>query len=120
MADKHCATECREELLTKIGGKVCRSTMWKFTMAIVSVVIAVGGILYSSYAGGIDKREEQTQKLVAKQELALENVARAVQDNTISITAMKGTLGTLQEGQSKLEHKMDEQTRMIMQELRKR
>ena len=60
--EKHCETDCREDLICKINKAVQKTSVRWFVGVAVVVAAAVWGGSYGIYAGGVKKREIAIEK----------------------------------------------------------
>jgi len=108
MTEKHCSTECREELIEKINGCALKSGVWKFVTAIMTISVFVLGVGYSIHAGGNAKTEWQIQEAQNK-----------INSNTVTIGKIGQQLENIKEGQVKLDSKLDSITAMLLKEIKR-
>ena len=106
--DKHCNTECREELLQKIHGCALKSGVWKFVAILVTISIFLWGVGYNIHAGGETKTEWRLKESENK-----------IANNTVTIAKITTTLDALTKGQSELNTKLDNLTAVLLKEIKR-
>jgi hypothetical protein len=106
--EKHCNTECREDILTKINECIRVSGVWKFTGITVTVIALVWAAAFSIHAAGSERVEERQE--AAERQIAI---------NTVSIARILQTLDSLEKSQIRLEGKLDTFGAAIIKEVKK-
>jgi uncharacterized membrane protein len=106
--ERHCATECREELMDKINGCALKSGVWKFLGVMVTIVIFVAGVAISIHAAG-------NERILERQKAAEQQIVT----NTIAIAKIQQGLESLEKGQIKLEGRLESFGAEIIKEVRK-
>jgi len=62
MSDKKCETDCREDLIEKIDNRVSKTSLFKITSIIISIILALWGIGYNISSKDVQRREISIQK----------------------------------------------------------
>jgi len=92
MTDKKCSTDCREDLLCRIGKAVTKAGVWKF----IGVGVVAFGILWSAsytiFAKGAEKRDN-----------AIEKNQTAVADIKEKTASIKSDVEYIKKAQEKIE-----------------
>jgi hypothetical protein len=108
MIEKHCETDCREDLLMKLNERIHMDGVWKFVGVLIAVLTIVWGAAFTIHADG-------DARLANKVETAEKQIAA----NTITITKLMEHLEQLKEGQDKLERKLESLGTAIIKEVKK-
>uniref|UniRef100_A0A6M3JVR0 Uncharacterized protein n=1 Tax=viral metagenome TaxID=1070528 RepID=A0A6M3JVR0_9ZZZZ len=62
MIDKKCESECREDLIARIDGRISKTTTFKAAGLIITLILALWGIGYTINSAGVERREAAIQK----------------------------------------------------------
>jgi hypothetical protein len=108
MPEKHCETECREDILEKLSKCITIGGVWKFIGVLVAVLAFLATLTLSIHAANTD-RVEQRQKASEQQ----------IHINTVAIAKILSSLDTLEKGQGKIEDKLENLGAAIIREVKK-
>jgi len=98
MSDKKCETDCREDLLGRIGERITKLSMMKMTALIVTIIITLWGIGYTISSKDVARREA------------------VIAANTAAIVISKERMATV----TKAIENIEKTQMIILQEIRKR
>jgi hypothetical protein len=106
--EKHCETECREDILERMNGCVLKSGVWKFIGVIVTILVFAYGAVITIHAAGNDRMEANIK--ASEQQIF---------NNTVNMAKMQASLDQLKEGQKKLEDKLENLGAQIIKEVKR-
>lgn len=106
--EAQCGTDCREDLLEKLGNCITTSGVWKFIGVLVTVLIFTAGLAMSIHADSQAKIEQRLE----------ENIAKG-NKRDIVVAEIQVTLKSLEVGQAALNTKLDALKDAIIKEVKK-
>jgi Tfp pilus assembly protein PilO len=106
--EKHCETECREDILERMNGCVLKSGVWKFISVLVVILTFAYGVAITMHASGNERQESR-----------IKESEQQIMTNTVNMAKMQASLDQLKEGQKKLEDKLENLGAQIIKEVKR-
>ena len=106
--EAQCGTDCREDILEKLGNCITTSGVWKFIGVLVTVLIFTAGLAMSIHADNQTKIEQRLE----------ENINKG-NKRDIVVAEIQVTRKALEVGQAALNTKLDALREEIIKEVKK-